>query len=468
MSGEFSGGDCPHRSGSRTRWSSGSGSRTGRRGFTLHEDRLWLAVQASGAGHRGGRLVVGGSGSIQGSIDPTYRSWAGTEVVAQHGLRRSRRPRARRGGSEGNLIVPNLAVSLPEITAGGTRYAFQLSPASAIRTERPSERATSDALTNGRFARGCGGSSGRRRLWATTPCRRRPQSCDLSRGIRTDDETGTIVFHLRQPNSKLIRDAEVRGTDPARDAETGTWERVRSHRPAPYMIESYVPERALTLFRNPYFRVWSRTARPDGFPDEIEFRLDGSSEGVTAVERGRVDVASASPEQPADIKRLEDFRTRFASRVDVPFATGHGPPFLNTTRPPFDDVRARRAVNYAVDGAAIAESYGRGLSQPTCQLRPPGTVGFRRYCPYTAAPSQTGEWKAPDLTRGRRLVVASGTRGMRVTVWTYPGFWEQAAQGTVRALEKLGYRASIRRARTSTIYFAQSFGRDVAGSSRQE
>ena len=158
-------------------------------------------------------------------------------------------------------------------------------------------------------------------------------------------------------------------------------------------------------------------------------------------------MASASLEQPADIKGLEDFRARFASRVHVHVAQATVLLFLNTTRPPFDDVRVRRAVNYAVDRAAIAESYGRGLSQPTCQLRPPGTVGFRRYCPYTAAPSRTGEWKAPDLTRARRLVAASGTRGMRVTVWTYPGFWEQAAQGTVRALEELGYRASIRRAK---------------------
>ncbi len=424
------------------------------KGLTLHEDRLWLAVQASGAGHRGGRLVVGGSGSIQGSIDPTYRSWAGTESslsTAYDGLVAP----ARRGGSEGNLIVPNLAVSLPEITAGGTRYAFQLR--SGIRySDGTSVRASDFRRAYERALR----AGLRWEQWETPlvgpdACRRRPQSCDLSRGIRTDDETGTIVFHLRQPNSKLIRMLKYVAPIPR-----GTPRRDMGTRPVPstgpYMIESYVPERALTLVRNPYFRVWSRTARPDGFPDEIEFRLDGSSEGVTAVERGRVDVASASPEQPADIKRLEDFRTRFASRVHVRSPQATVLLFLNTTRPPFDDVRARRAVNYAVDRAAIAESYGRGLSQPTCQLRPPGTVGFRRYCPYTAAPSQTGEWKAPDLTRGRRLVVASGTRGMRVTVWTYPGFWEQAAQGTVRALEKLGYRASIRRAKDLDIYFARA------------
>jgi peptide/nickel transport system substrate-binding protein len=126
--------------------------------------------------------------------------------------------------------------------------------------------------------------------------------------------------------------------------------------------------------------------------------------------------------------------------------------FLNTTQSPFDDLRVRRAVNYAVDRAAIAGRYG--VSQPTCQLRPPGTVGFRRYCPYTAAPSRSGEWKAPDLARARRLVAASGTQGMSVVVWTYPGFWERAAEASVRALRQLGYRAKIRRAEDYDDYNA--------------
>jgi ABC-type transport system substrate-binding protein len=43
-------------------------------------------------------------------------------------------------------------------------------------------------------------------------------------------------------------------------------------------------------------------------------------------------------------------------------------------------------------------------------------------------------------------------------VWTYgkyPGFWEQAAAGAVRALEELGYRASIRRAEGLDAYVAK-------------
>ena len=259
---------------------------------------------------------------IPGSIDPTFMSWAGTVTslsTAYDGLVGP----ARRGGSEGKQIVPNLALSLPVITAGGTRYAFQLrrgvrySDGTLVKASdfrRAYERA---------FRRGAVRWDvplvGHRRL------QRRPQSCDLSRGIRTDDATGTIVFHLRRPEERFLRSLSVvapipRGTP---DRDTGT-------RPVPstgpYMIESYVPGRALTLVRNPYFHVWSRAARPDGFPDEIEFRLDGADAGVTAVERGRVDVATFPLDRTQDIQGARGLQS--ASRVAIPRTrrAGDGPP----------------------------------------------------------------------------------------------------------------------------------------------
>ena len=55
---------------------------------------------------------------------------------------------------------------------------------------------------------------------------------------------------------------------------------------------------------------------------------------------------------------------------------------------------------------------------------PPALAGYRRYCPYTRDPSASGTWHGPDLAPARKLVAASGTAGMRVTVWdtvTPPG-----------------------------------------------
>lgn len=44
---------------------------------------------------------------------------------------------------------------------------------------------------------------------------------------------------------------------------------------------------------------------------------------------------------------------------------------------------------------------------------------------------------------------------MSVTVWTYPGLWEAGARGAVRALEDLGYRARVERAKDLEAYVAK-------------
>jgi len=431
------------------------------KGLALLESRVWFAVQASGSGHRGGRLVVGADELIDGSIDPNFISWAGTRAAlstAYDGLVAV----ARRGGSEGTQIVPNLAENLPVITNGETRYAFQLRR--GLRYSNGALVKASDFRRAFERSFRAGADVGDVPLIGTAACTRRPHICDLSRGVQTNDETGTIVFHLRRPVSASEFLSDVSFLVPIPD---GTPNRDLRTRPVPstgpYMIESYVPRRALTLVRNPYFRVRSRAARPDGFPDEIEFRLDRYGGGVTAVERGRADVTFAS-DQPEGVKAFEDFKARHASQVHLQAVQATVGIFLNTTKPPFDDIGVRRAVNYAVDRAAIsASSGGSAFAEPTCQPRPPGTVGFRRYCPYTAATSQTGEWKAPDLMRARQLVTASGTRGISVTVWTYPGFWEPAAKGAVKALEAIGYRASIRRAEGLNAYFAKVADKKTRG-----
>ena len=431
-------------------------------GLALEGDRLWFGVQPSGAEHRGGRLVTRGGGQIVGSIDPSYITWAGTYGSlnpAYDGLV----GHARRGGSDGTQLVPNLAVSLPVISEGATRYAFRLRR--GIRYSDGRLLRASDFRRSLERAFLSTDPPAELPLAGASACARRPPSCDLRRDIRTDDAAGTIVFRLKRSDDGFLRSLTFTWPVPPGTPREDTGSRRLSvagataeagARPipstGPYMVESYVPKRRLVLVRNPYFRMRSELARPDGFPDAIDLRLGGLNDpAVEAVRRGSVDLASVS-EAPDDLAALRVFRARFPGRTRELTYRATVILFLNTTKPPFDDVRVRRAVNYAVDRAAIASSYG---SSPTCQLRPPGTVGFRRFCPYTAGPNEAGDWRAPDTERARRLIAASGTRGMSVDVWTFgesPGLWEYVAQGSVQALTGLGYRARIRRAKDLDSY----------------
>ena len=91
---------------------------------------------------------------------------------------------------------------------------------------------------------------------------------------------------------------------------------------------------------------------------------------------------------------------------------------LNTRRPPFSNVHARRALAFALDRARmVAIAGGSDLAAPTCQILPPGMPGYKPYCPFTAG-TQTGRWTAPDLRAGAPEVALSGTRGAHVSVIT--------------------------------------------------
>ena len=73
---------------------------------------------------------------------------------------------------------------------------------------------------------------------------------------------------------------------------------------------------------------------------------------------------------------------------------------LDAGRPPFNDLRARRALNYALDRKKVMQlTAEKGLQgRAWCQVLPPNFPGHRPYCPYTldASPGGAGAWTAPD------------------------------------------------------------------------
>jgi peptide/nickel transport system substrate-binding protein len=79
--------------------------------------------------------------------------------------------------------------------------------------------------------------------------------------------------------------------------------------------------------------------------------------------------------------------------------------------------------------------------------------GYRRYCPYTADPDSSGDWKAPDLEKARALVAASGTKSERIVVWTFP-FFGKEGRYFVSLLRRLGYRAQLKELEDRQTYFA--------------
>ena len=397
---------------------------------------VWVAVQASGRGHRGGRLVIIGESldSIDPAVADTPDSLAAVGT-AYDGLTNLRHV----GGSAGTQIVPDLAAALPLPTDGGRSYTFHLRPGIRYSDGRPLRAAdfrralerelelSTPVVQSGGFTNVAG--AGRCR-----PHRR----CDLSRGVSVKGPS-TLTFRLTAPDPRFFYElallAPVPAGTPLHDVGTKPLPST-----GPYVIQSYVPGRLLTLVRNRYFHVWSAAARPDGYPDEIVYRvLRNPDAAVRDVLAGKADLLTeAVPAAP-----VQGLAARYPRQLHLDPQQATTYVFLNVRRSPFDDVRVRRALNYAVDRKRVAALHGAAvLAQPTCQLVPPTVPGYRPYCPYTIAPDASGDWKAPDLAKARALIAASGTRGQTIVVWSF-AYFRSESQYFVALLRQLGYRARL-------------------------
>jgi peptide/nickel transport system substrate-binding protein len=117
---------------------------------------------------------------------------------------------------------------------------------------------------------------------------------------------------------------------------------------------------------------------------------------------------------------------------------------FNTRIPPFNNLKARQAVNYATDRNSLVKIYGGPkLAVPTCQILPPNFPGYEPYCPYTKNPG-SGKWTAPNLQKAKQLVEQSGTKGAAVKVNTTTNTVDKnLGLYFVGLLKSLGYKATL-------------------------
>ncbi len=400
--------------------------------------QLWLGIQSL-VEHRGGTITLVHTRPI--TLDPALQE--DLLPLVSDGLTRDGLVTYNHvQGPAGTQLVPDLAVDIPVPTSGETIYRFRLRPGIRYSDGRLVRAADFRRAIERAFRLGAPASRAFAGVVGATACTR--LRCDLSSGIVTDQAARTVSFRLRAPDPDLLSNLTQAAASPV---PPGTpWHRTDTE-PIPGTGPYAVVEanaRRIVWTRNRFFREWSHAAQPAGNPDRIVMRFGLQPEQeVREIEAGRADAILDNI--PARLVR--SVRTRHASQMHSYVIPTTDFVQFNTTRPPFDDVRVRRALNLAIDRRAIVRLYGgSSLATPTCQVLPPGAIGYRRYCPYTRGVTAAGVWRGPDLARARRLVDASGTRGQAVTVWGWtddPTISVDVIRYVANVLRGIGYRARV-------------------------
>jgi peptide/nickel transport system substrate-binding protein len=389
--------------------------------------------------HKGGTFTILANSSF-GVADPaqnyTLQEWQ-LLINTHDGLVQFKRV----GGTAGTEIVPDLATSIPTPTDGGKTYTFQLHK--GIKFSNGQVMKPSDFVTT--FERQFtvpGPTSFYSGIVGASACK--PSHCDLSKGVVADDSAYTLTIHLTAPDPEFLDKLALpfAYVVPASTSKKLTGNNVPPGT-GPYMWKSYNPNKEAVLVRNPYFKVWNPAAQPEGYPDQIieKYGLQISDE-VTQVERGAADEVFDGDVIPAD--RLNELNSpQYANQVHVNALTADWYFAFNTTTPPFNNQKARQAVNYAADRSAYVKiGGGSALAVPTCQILPPNFPGYKPYCPYTNG-SDTTKWHGVDLAKAKQLVKESGTSGAKVVVNSGNDETSKAlGEQMVSDLNKIGYKAS--------------------------
>jgi len=285
-------------------------------------------------------------------------------------------------GPAGNIVVPDLATSIPKPTNGGKTYTFHLKK--GIRWGPPVNREITSKDARYGIERMARPKNGAQYGFYYTIIKgldkyAKGEAKSIS-GIKTPNAK-TISITLTQPAG----DFPFRMTMPAVapmppevlkcfEGKVGKYGRyvVSS---GPYMIEGaedmdisscakvkpisgYDGTTRLTLVRNPSYRAStdSRKAR-ENLPDSFEFTTNSNPDDIyNKVGAGDLEdeYVTASP------KVFREYQTNASKRKYLKSNSADGTYYItmNLTQPPFDDVHVRKAMNWVMDKEALRKAWG--------------------------------------------------------------------------------------------------------------
>lgn len=310
-------------------------------------------------------------------------------------------------GEDGTHVVAGLAQDMPEVSPDGKTYKLTLRPNMKYSDGTPIKASDFTYAIQRLFKANSGGSVFFEPIVGATDYAE--GKADTISGIVTDDSTGDITITLAEPNGTFDNVLGLPFAAPVPPTTPLDKDATNDPPPAsgPFVITHVQAPQTLTMERNPQFQTVKDAGADevaDAGVDKITITQNKSNTAqVTDIEQNRVDYMS----DPPDADRLAEVKSRYSDRFRMEESINTYYFWMNNQIAPFNDVRVRQAINYAIDPEALNRVFG-GRLHPSQQILPPGMPGHKEFTLYPGS----------DIEKAKQLIAEANPADRDITVWT--------------------------------------------------
>lgn len=167
----------------------------------------------------------------------------------------------------------------------------------------------------------------------------------------------------------------------------------------PFVFESWTPGQEIVLVKNDNY--WGEKVK---FNKAVFKVVPEDTTRIAMVETGEANIA-----EPLPVTEIE--RVKNSPQLDLYRTTGLGTDFIgfNNKKKPFDDVRVRQAINYAIETDAIIQGVYNNIGTKANSAMSPKVLGY----------SESLKGYSFDPNKAKALLKEAGyPNGFKTTIWT--------------------------------------------------
>ena len=346
-----------------------------------------------------------------------------------------------KNGQAGSVLYPEAATSFPVVSRNGKTYTFHIRPGLKFSDGSPVTAASYQRAWERNLSPKMGSPVGVNDQFQTVL--KGAQAFNDGKASKISGITAkglTLTFHLTKANPTFTAFNGMQWFGAVKPNMPYTSSGVNGSYPSagPYYIQSRDVGKSLVEVRNSHYKG----PRPAN-PDKIVWNMNtDQDQGLLQVKSGQIDLDMGGPPPTSNAS----LQSQYGVNKQRFFVGGTACVLywaMNTSRAPFNTVKARQAINWAIDRPATVRLFGKLGAKRSDQILVPGVPGYKPYNLYAFRGANPAKAKAIDPSlAGKTATIFHSTSSVAVN----------AAQVASFNLSKIGMKTKDKPVPGSVYY----------------